>query len=204
MRQVLQSHLFHVRTCLCLCLRFLPQCMAQADQLSKVYFEQFDQYASTPAVFVSGDVKELAKKDLKVGDGAEATKDSKYAVYYLGWNPAGKTFDSSISGSALKSPLVRDSEGVWTFPGGKQGGVIEGWEKGVLGMKVGGVRELTIPANLAYKDQGQGEDIPANTPLKFIIMILPAPVKLSAPQAPAELHQSYNPNKATWCQPKYV
>jgi len=45
-------------------------------------------------------------------------------------------------------------------------------------MKVGGVRELTIPASLAYGEQGSGADIPANTPIKFILMIIPTPATI--------------------------
>ena len=48
-----------------------------------------------------------------------------------------------------------------------------GWYDGVEGMKIGGVREVTIPAGLAYGETGSGEDIPPNTPIKFLIMAIP-------------------------------
>jgi FKBP-type peptidyl-prolyl cis-trans isomerase len=50
--------------------------------------------------------------------------------------------------------------------------MIEGWNQGVLGMKIGGVRELTIPAELAYGETGSGK-IPANSPIKFVLMTIP-------------------------------
>ncbi len=64
--------------------------------------------------------------------------------------------------------------------------------KGVVGMKIGGVREITIPAAQAYGEAGSGEDIPANTPLKFILMIIPSPEKIAEPEMPAELQRLYS------------
>jgi len=164
---------------------------AQTKKLSDTYYKDFSHYASLPKAFASNDVKKLVAKDLKVGTGATINKDSKIAMYYIGWNPKGKTFDSSVDGKKLKQPLIREGQGNWIFGGGQQGGVIEGWEDGIIGMKVGGVRELTIPADKAYGKQGQGEDIPANTPLKFIIMAIPHVTPPASPQMPAELLQYY-------------
>lgn len=153
---------------------------AQATELSGKYFATFNQYASRPAAFNAEEVKELKKEDLKVGDGETITKDSSFSAYYIGWNPSGKVFDSSIDGGKLKAPLP-------VTPGG----VITGWTEGVDGMKVGGVRELTIPADKAYGATGQGADIPANTPLKFVIMIIPTPEKISQPTPSQELMKLY-------------
>lgn len=133
-----------------------------AKELSDKYFGTFKPYQSMPAAFDAGSVGGVvAKNDLKLGEGAEITKDTKYLAYYIGWNPSGKTFDSSFDGEALKAPLDTTDASL-----------ISGWNDGVIGMKVGGVRELTIPAALAYGDQGSGDDIPANTPIKFVIMII--------------------------------
>ncbi|MDB5180271.1 MAG: putative Peptidylprolyl isomerase [Candidatus Saccharibacteria bacterium] len=149
---------------------------AQASELSKQYFSTFNQFASRPAAFDAASVTELKTNDLIVGSGDTITTESSFTAYYLGWNPTGKVFDGSISGDALKAPFA-------VTPGG----VIEGWTKGTAGMKVGGVRELTIPASLAYGEKGSGEDIPANTPIKFIVMIIPTPEVIPQPVPSAEL-----------------
>jgi len=152
----------------------------QTKQLSAQYFDSFNQFASRPAAFDAAGVTELQKNDIIIGTGDSLTKDSSFTAYYLGWNPTGKVFDGSIEGDALKAPIP-------VAPGG----VIEGWTQGADGMKVGGVRELTIPANLAYGETARSEDIPANTPLKFIIMVIPTPETIEAPQPSAELLKFY-------------
>lgn len=139
----------------------------QSTQLSEKYFNTFNQYSSRPAAFDAASVTELQTNDIVVGDGEDITSESSFTAYYIGWNPTGKVFDSSIEGTTLKAPFTA-----------APGGVIEGWTKGVNGMKVGGVRELTIPASLAYGEQGSGADIPANTPIKFILMIIPTPATI--------------------------
>jgi len=153
---------------------------AQAGELSTQYFDTFNQFATRPAAFDAAAVTELQTSDIIVGSGDDITEESSFTAYYIGWNPTGKVFDGSIEGGALKSPF--DVE---------PGGVIQGWTKGASGMKVGGVRELTIPSSLAYGETGSGEDIPANTPIKFIIMIIPSPEKIEAPEMPAELIKYY-------------
>lgn len=153
---------------------------AQATQLSGQYFETFNQFATRPAAFDAASVTELQTSDIIVGDGAAITKDSSFTAYYIGWNPTGKVFDGSIEGDALKAPFD-------VTPGG----VIPGWTQGADGMKIGGVRELTIPASLAYGETGSGADIPANTPIKFIIMIIPTPENIEAPAMPPELIKYY-------------
>jgi FKBP-type peptidyl-prolyl cis-trans isomerase FkpA len=142
----------------------------QASELSKIYYGTFSQYGSRPAAFDAASVTELKTIDLLVGTGENITADSSFTAYYIGWNPTGKVFDGSIEGGALKAPFNVEP-----------GGVIKGWTKGVVGMKVGGVRELTIPSSLAYGEAGSGKDIPANTPIKFVVMIIPAPEKIVQP-----------------------
>jgi FKBP-type peptidyl-prolyl cis-trans isomerase len=153
---------------------------AQATELSAKYFDTFNQYATRPSVFTAADVKELKKEDLKIGEGEAITKDSSFSAYYIGWNPSGKVFDGSIDGTKLKAPFS-------VTPGS----VIPGWTEGVDGMKAGGVRELTIPADKAYGETGQGADIPANTPLKFVIMVIPTPEKIAQPTPSEELLKLY-------------
>lgn len=154
---------------------------AQAATLSEKYFGQFSQYAARVSAFDAESVSELKVEDLKVGEGERITKESSFTAYYIGWNPTGKIFDQSIEGDHLKPPFS-------VVPGG----VIQGWTEGVDGMKIGGIRELTIPANKAYGDQAVSDDIPANTPLKFIIMIIPTPEVIEQPQPSEELLQLYS------------
>jgi|tagenome__1003787_1003787.scaffolds.fasta_scaffold19946160_2 peptidylprolyl isomerase len=101
---------------------------------------------------------QLVKKDLKTGTGAEAKAGDKVSVQYVGvLYDNGTQFDSSYSrGQPFSFQL-----------GGGQ--VIPGWDQGVPGMKVGGQRELIIPADLAYGAQGQPPTIPPNAPLVFVI-----------------------------------
>jgi FKBP-type peptidyl-prolyl cis-trans isomerase len=140
----------------------------QADQLSGQYYGTFSQYKSQPAAFDAKSVTSLGQVDLKVGDGEEIKQGTAYSAYYIGWNPSGKVFDQSIDGDKLKSPI----------PGGN---LIPGWNEGVIGMKVGGVRELSIPAEKAYGSAGSGADIPPNTPIKFVVMIIPKPADIPQP-----------------------
>ncbi len=156
---------------------------AQTAQLSSQYFATFNTYASQPASFDKNSVTKLQKTDLKQGDGDTIDGNSAFTAYYIGWTPDGKVFDSSINGNALKAPLTA-----------APGGVIAGWVQGVAGMKTGGVRVLTIPADLAYGSSGSGDKIPPNTPLKFVIMVIPTPQKISEPQPPQDLINYYNNN----------
>ena len=88
---------------------------------------------------------ELVKKDLKEGDGAAAKLGDQIEVNYVGVTYAdGKEFDSSFKGGETA-----------TF-GLTEGGLIDGWVQGIPGMKVGGRRELIIPAALAYGESPQG------------------------------------------------
>ncbi|MDB5167314.1 MAG: putative Peptidylprolyl isomerase [Candidatus Saccharibacteria bacterium] len=153
---------------------------AQSASLSTLYFADLNQYSTLPAAFNKDDVKSLTTQDLKVGDGADITASSTFSAYYIGWNPSGVVFDESISGSTLKAPFS-------VTPGG----VIQGWTDGTVGMKVGGIRELTIPSDKAYGATGSGANIPANTPLKFVIMIIPTPDAIAQPAVPAELEKYY-------------
>lgn len=135
----------------------------KADELSSKYYSKFKKYQDSPAKFDADKVGDkVTTKDLKKGTGAEIKKDTKYQAYYIGWNPKGKEFDSSFDGKKLKAPI--DTSEI--------SALIPGWETGVVGMKVGGVREVTIPSDLAYKDKGNGDNIPPNTPIKFVIYII--------------------------------
>jgi FKBP-type peptidyl-prolyl cis-trans isomerase len=103
----------------------------------------------------------LVVKELIPGTGAEAKAGQSVTVNYVGvlFN-GGKQFDASWK---RKEPF--------TFTLGK-GQVIPGWDQGVAGMKVGGRRELIIPAALAYGAKGSPPTIPANAPLVFVVDLL--------------------------------
>jgi len=154
----------------------------QANQLSDKYYAEFSTYSSEVGEFDPSSVTDLQTKDLKVGDGDTLTATSSFTAYYIGWTPYGKIFDQSIDGTKLKAPFD-------VTPGG----VIDGWTQGVVGMKVGGVRELTIPADQAYgANPPSGTIIEANMPLKFVIMVIPTPDEVPIPQALQDYLNSQN------------
>jgi len=97
--------------------------------------------------------------DVKVGEGAEAKAGQTVSVHYTGWLVDGSKFDSSVDrGQPFEFPL-----------GG--GSVIKGWDEGVAGMKIGGVRKLIIPSDLGYGSRGAGL-IPPNSTLIFEVELL--------------------------------
>jgi peptidylprolyl isomerase len=107
--------------------------------------------------------KQLVVKDLIKGTGAVAKKGSNLTVNYVGvLYKGGKEFDSSWKRSQT-FPFVLG-----------QGSVIPGWDQGLVGMKVGGRRELIIPSSLAYGPRGSGAAIPPNSPLVFVVDLLGA------------------------------
>jgi peptidylprolyl isomerase len=104
---------------------------------------------------------DLQIKDITEGDGAEAKPGDTLTMQYVGVDYAtGKEFDSSW-----------DSGQPFTFQlGGGQ--VIQGWDQGIEGMKVGGRRELIIPPDLGYGKQGQPPAIKPNETLVFVVDLL--------------------------------
>jgi FKBP-type peptidyl-prolyl cis-trans isomerase FkpA len=99
------------------------------------------------------------------GEGDLAVAGTKVDVHYTGWlrteeGEKGSKFDSS-----------KDREGNFAFQLGA-GQVIQGWDEGVAGMKVGGTRELIIPSELGYGGGGAGNVIPPNATLIFEVELL--------------------------------
>jgi FKBP-type peptidyl-prolyl cis-trans isomerase FkpA len=99
-------------------------------------------------------------QDLSVGDGPEATSGTSVTIHYEGFLTTGTLFDSS-----------RDRDATFTFAVGS-GSVIPGFDEGVRGMRVGGMRKLVIPPELAYGERGASPVIPPNATLVFDIELL--------------------------------
>ncbi|MFA5627032.1 MAG: FKBP-type peptidyl-prolyl cis-trans isomerase [Thiohalomonadaceae bacterium] len=102
----------------------------------------------------------LKYEDLVEGDGAVAQAGQMVTVHYTGWLENGQKFDSS-----------KDRNDPFRFNLGA-GQVIRGWDEGVLEMKIGGARKLTIPSNLGYGSSGAGGVIPPNATLIFDVELL--------------------------------
>ncbi len=126
-----------------------------------------EQSAPAAAPMQQSNVGELIRNDVKVGTGAEAAAGRNVSVHYTGWlydeaapDHKGAKFDSS-----------RDRGTPFEFTLGA-GQVIQGWDMGVQGMKIGGSRTLTIPPEMGYGARGAGGLIPPNATLVFDVELL--------------------------------
>ena len=138
--------------------------VANFSEATKDDFNRFSKYRSEVKAYNESTANEegIKTKDYEVGSGAEITgKDSQYLAYYIGWCADETVFDSSFDDSENPTALAKIVD--------PSVGMIEGWNKGVVGMKIGGIREMTIPGELAY---GETQEICGglNKPLKFIAM----------------------------------
>ena len=102
----------------------------------------------------------LQIEEINVGNGESAVAGQFVSVHYTGWLTNGSKFDSS-----------KDRNEPFEFPLGQRN-VIAGWDEGVQGMRVGGVRKLTIPPHLGYGARGAGGVIPPNATLVFEVELL--------------------------------
>ncbi|QDW66554.1 FKBP-type peptidyl-prolyl cis-trans isomerase [Luteimonas granuli] len=120
-----------------------------------------------PPPYTGGDVGELQRIDLREGDGDVARAGDEVSVHYTGWlydqdaaDRRGEKFDSSVD---------RGQPFIFMLGAGR---VIRGWDDGVAGMRVGGKRELLIPADLGYGAKGAGGLIPPGASLVFEVELL--------------------------------
>lgn len=105
-------------------------------------------------------VTELKIEDIEIGTGDEAVTGKSITVHYTGTLTDGTKFDSSVD---------RNEPFIFNLGAGQ---VIQGWDQGFAGMKVGGKRKLTIPASLGYGEAGSPPVIPANATLIFEVELL--------------------------------
>ena len=116
--------------------------------------------ASAAPTATTAPEQKLEIVDLTVGKGLEAKKGSAVTVHYVGTLQSGTQFDSSIEHGKPFSFIIGLSA------------VIEGWHRGVVGMRVGGKRKLTVPPDLGYGDAGSPPSIPPHATLIFEIELL--------------------------------
>lgn len=132
------------------------QTNSSSSSAKKEDFSQYEQYKDKNEIFFG---------EIAVGNGPEAVKDKQLAVTYTGYLTSGQVFDQSRpANNGQLQPLL------FTLGAGQ---LIPGFEMGVNGMKVGGVRRVIIPPSLGYGDKAQG-DIPANSVLIFDISLTAA------------------------------
>ena len=139
--------------------------LASFQEKTKGDFDKFVKYKSEVKAYNETTANEggVQKRDLKEGSGdaVDYEAGSNYLAYYIGWCADETVFDSSLDDTDEPTGFTRALD--------PSIGLIEGWSQGVKGMKIGGVREITVPGELAY---GESREIcgGTNKPLKFIIM----------------------------------
>ena len=137
---------------------------AEFSEAAKEDFDKFIKYNSEVTAYneSSANSEGVQIKDLKEGTGRKLTEgDSDYLAYYVGWCADESVFDSSYDDNENPKAFAKILDASL--------GMIEGWNTGVEGMKIEGIREITVPGELAYGDSMEicgGK----NKPLKFIIM----------------------------------
>lgn len=126
---------------------------------SKSETEISDSTKTNMPTLAPSKVTELIIEDTKVGSGSAVKSGDTVSIHYLGTLEDGTKFDSSYD----RNQPFETKIGV--------GQVIEGWDKGVLGMKIGGKRKLTIPYQMAYGENAYGP-IPAKATLIFEVELV--------------------------------
>lgn len=149
-----------------------------AKPFSDKYFPIFSKYQSQVKAYNETTATNaiLKTEDLLAGTGKELTDgDKDYLAYYIGWCADGTVFDSSFDNTGKESEQDATS---LKAPLDPSNGLIDGWEQGVIGMKLGGVRVITMSGDLAY---GDTREICGgyNKPLKFIVMPIASDEQIS-------------------------
>lgn len=154
---------------------------AQAEEYSAEYFNEFSAQKSRVKAFNAADITTVTTTDIKIGNGPEVDSEdfTEYSAYYIGWLSDETIFDSSFDDASKPTSLISPLAGTTEM--------IQGWKEGIQGMKIGGIREVSIPSALGYGDQDQGT-IPANSPLRFVIMLIP---RVKEVEVPEELNTLY-------------
>lgn len=157
--------------------------VAAFKEVSAGDFSEFIQYQTEIKTYDEAAANEngVQKKDLHVGSGRELIEgDTDYLAYYIGWCADGSVFDSSLDSATEPTAFTTALDA--------SQGMIDGWNTGVVGMKLGGVRRITIPGELAY---GDSTEICGgyNKPLRFLVMAVANEAPLST--AVSELELAY-------------
>lgn len=158
------------------------EALSKFKEVSKEDFKKFSPYVSEIKAYNETTANEGAVqvRDLVKGSGRTlGEKDGEYLAYYVGWCADETIFDSSFDRDTTSPESFVKALDVSV-------GMIEGWYQGMQGAKLGGIREITVPSSLAYKDQTEicgGY----NKPLKFLVMPVAAedPLKSAASEVDA-------------------
>ena len=110
-------------------------------------------------------IEELIIEDIKIGEGKEVVKGALLIAHYEGQLTDGTKFDSSFDRGKPFQCVIGT------------GRVIKGWDIGLIGMREGGVRKLTVPSHLAYGERQIGEMIPVHSDLIFKIELIEVRVR---------------------------
>ena len=136
--------------------------VAEFSEATRGDYDKFIKYKSEIKAYNENSANDAGvdTKDLKEGSG-EAVTDGNYLAYYVGWCADASVFDSSFDDNDKPTAFTKVLD--------PSVGMIEGWTAGVEGMKIGGIREITIPGELAYGEQREicGG---TNKPLRFLVM----------------------------------
>ncbi len=155
----------------------------QNKETNKMTNNTQNQGAEIELPKLDNNLTEIRKTILKEGNGREIKQGDVAYVIYAGFLPNGEVFDSNVNtGQAIGLPI---GEGV----------VIKGWDEGLLGIKEGTEVILDVPANKAYGEQGVPGRIPANSALRFDVLVVKVLSKEEAQKA-AEQQKAQDGNES--------